>query len=109
MPGACDRTSRHLSMAYMFSGGLVTEDFGDDTRANSQTAFTDGELRAFFQRYRDDEFHLQVDVIAGHHHFHALGQGNGTGHIHGADVELRTIASEEGFVAAAFAPAQEER
>ncbi len=43
---------------------------------------------------------LHVDVIAGHAHLSALGQGDDAGHVGGTEVELRTIVVEEGGVTA---------
>jgi hypothetical protein len=33
------------------------DDLSDDASADSQTTFTDGELRTLFQRHRDDQLH----------------------------------------------------
>ena len=43
-----------------------------------------------------------IDVIAGHAHLNALGQGDDAGHVGGPEVELGTVVVEEGGVTAAF-------
>ena len=50
---------------------------------------------------------VKIDIVAGHDHFHAIGQGDRARHIHRADVELGPITGEEGFVAPAFVTAQD--
>src|SRR5512142_704904 len=74
----------------------------NSTRADGQTAFTDGKLRTLLQRYRHDQFHGHVHVVTWHDHLHTLRQADVAGYVHRADVELRSITREEGFVTAAF-------
>ena len=50
---------------------------------------------------------LHVDVIAGHAHLSALGQGDDAGHVGGTEVELGTIVVEEGGVTAALVLGQD--
>ena len=44
--------------------------FGDDTGADGQATFTDGELRTLLQSHRHDQLHRQVHIITRHHHLH---------------------------------------
>src|SRR5579883_3118384 len=53
-------------------------------------------MHPLFHRDRLDQLDGHLDVIARHHHLHALRQLDGSGDISGANVELRTIAIEEG-------------
>ena len=50
----------------------LLDDFCNDTRADGQAAFTDGEFGALFEPYRDDERHRQVDIVTWQHHLHTL-------------------------------------
>ena len=43
---------------------LLLDDLGDDTRADGETAFANGELGTLLERHRDDQGHGQVDVVA---------------------------------------------
>ena len=45
---------------------------------------------------------MHIDVVAGHAHLGALGQGDDAGNVGGAEVELRTIVVEERGVTAAL-------
>ena len=50
-----------------------------------------------------DQLNMHIDVVAGHAHLGALGQGDDAGNVGGAEVELRTIVVEErGMTAALF-------
>ena len=49
-----------------------------------------------------DQRALHVDVVARHNHLNALGQLDVAGNVGGAEVELRTVAVEEGSMTAAF-------
>ena len=54
-----------------------------------------------------DQLHRDVGVVAGHHHFGALRQRHHTGHVGGAEVELRTVVVEERRVPAALVLGQD--
>ena len=45
---------------------------------------------------------LHNNVVAGHAHLNAFGQGDDAGNVGGTEVELRTIVVEEGSMTAAF-------
>ena len=47
------------------------------------------------------------DIIAGHGHFYALGEGDSAGDVGSTDVELGTIAGEEGRMPAALIAAED--
>src|SRR5512136_1398887 len=46
------------------------DDFRDDTCADGQAAFANGELGALFERHRHNQGHGQVNIIARQDHFH---------------------------------------
>ena len=71
-----------------------------------QSTFADGERRSALQSHRRNQLHIEVDVVAGHDHFHTIRQHDCAGHIHRADVELWTITAEERLVATAFIATQ---
>src|SRR6185312_14215607 len=78
----------------------------DDARhhagADSAAALANGEAKFFFHRDRHDQVHFHRDVVARHHHLGAGRQMHDTGHVGGAEVELRTIVGEERGVTAAL-------
>ena len=80
----------------------LLDHLGNNAGANGAAAFTDSEAEALLDGDGGDQLDLHVDVIAGHHHFHAFGQLDIAGHVGGAEIELGTIAVEEGGVTAAF-------
>ena len=49
-----------------------------------------------------DQLNVHINVVAGHAHLSAFGQGDDAGHVSGTEVELRTVVREEGGVTAAF-------
>ena len=65
-------------------------------------AFTDSEAHAFFHGNGGDQLNMHIDVVAGHAHLGALGQGDDAGNVGGAEVELRTIVVEERGVTTAL-------
>ena len=66
-------------------------------------AFADSETHAFFHGNRGDQLNVHINVVAGHAHLSALGQGDDAGNVGGTEVELRTIVVEErGMTAALF-------
>ena len=65
-------------------------------------AFADSETHAFFHGNRGDQLNVHINVVAGHAHLSAFGQGDDAGNVGGTEVELRTIVVEERGVTAAF-------
>ncbi len=57
---------------------------------------TDSETQALFHSNGGQQLNVHLNVIAGHAHLSAFGQSDDTGHVSGAEVELRTIVGEEG-------------
>ena len=65
-------------------------------------AFADSETHAFFHGNRGDQLNVHINVVAGHAHLSAFGQGDDAGNVGGTEVELRTIVVEERGMTAAF-------
>ena len=63
----------------------ILERLFGDRRNNAGTdgsaAFTDSEAEAFFHRDGGDQLDVEVEVIAGHRHLSAFGQGDDTGNV----------------------------
>ena len=83
------------------------DDLGDDACTDGATTLTDGKAHAHFHGDWADQFASHLDVVSGHHHFHVAAIFSGecgdlTGHVRGADVELRAVASEERGMATTF-------
>src|ERR1700733_13037642 len=74
----------------------------DHARTDGAAAFANGEAQFFFHRDRHDQVHFHGDVVARHHHFGTLRQMHHTGHVGGAEVELRTVVGEERGVTTAL-------
>src|ERR1700753_2847089 len=81
---------------------LLLDDACDDAGADGAATFTYREAELFFHRDRHDQVHFHRDVVARHHHFGAFGQMHDTGHVGGAEVELRPIVGEERGVTSAL-------
>src|SRR6185437_7881554 len=81
---------------------LLLDDACDDAGADGTAAFADREAQLLFHRDRHDQVHFHRDVVARHHHLGAFRQVHDTGHVGGAEVELRTVVGEERGVAAAL-------
>src|SRR5947209_4965273 len=83
--------------------GFLLDDAGDDAGTDGAAALADREAKLFFHRDRHDQVHFHRDVVTRHHHLGALGQMHDTGHVGGAEVELRAIIGEErGMTSALF-------
>src|SRR3974390_1926981 len=80
----------------------LLDDACDDAGADGAATFADRKTQLFFHRDRHDQMHFHRDVVARHHHLGAFGQVHDTGHVGGAEVELRTVVGEERGVAAAL-------
>src|SRR5215218_1797051 len=90
-----------------FLGLELLDDRGDAAGAHGAPALADREAQALFHRDRGDHLHGHLDVVTGHDHLHALGQGRGAGHVGGAEVELGPVAVEERRVATALVLTQD--
>src|SRR6476469_7818510 len=80
----------------------LLDDACDDAGTDGAAAFADRETQLLFHRDRHDQVHFHRDVVARHHHLGAFRQMHDTGHVGGAEVELRTVVGEERGVAAAL-------
>src|ERR1051326_9008942 len=81
---------------------LLLDDARDDAGADGSATLADRETQFLFHRDRHDEVHFHRDVVTRHHHLGTFGQMYHSGDVGGAEVELRTIVSEERRVAAAL-------
>jgi hypothetical protein len=68
-----DRADVFLFRSHAYLTTLLFYNFGNDTRADGETAFTDGELGALFESHGYDQFHGQVDVVTRQYHLYTLG------------------------------------
>src|SRR6185437_8611620 len=59
------------------------------------TALTDSESQALFHGDRLDQLYLHLGVVTWQHHLGAFWQVHDTGHVGGAEVELRAVVVEE--------------
>ena len=80
----------------------LAKKLGNDAGTNRSAAFADSELELFFNCNGLDELDSDGHVVAGHYHFGACGQVDGTGNVGSSDEELRTIVVEERSVTSAF-------
>src|SRR5205809_2789104 len=69
--------------------------FGDTARADRPAPFPNVKPLAAFHGHGSDQVHVHRYVIAWHYHFHSLRQGDISGHVAGAEIELRTILVEK--------------
>ena len=56
-------------------------DSDNSTGTNSSAAFADSETQTNFDSDRSDQLNVHLNVIAGHAHLNALGQGDGAGYV----------------------------
>src|SRR6266536_929619 len=74
--------------------GLL-DDLRNPARTDGTATLPDREAETFLHRDRLDELHSHGRVVARHDHLGALGQRDDTGHVRGAEVELRPVVLEE--------------
>src|SRR5215210_6948795 len=104
-PAPCEVVSASLSGGGPRVAGrrpALLLDLGDDARPDRAATLADGEAQARIHGDRLDQLDVHLDVVAGHHHLHALGELGDAGHVGRAEVELRAVAREERRVAAAL-------
>src|SRR3954454_20869306 len=80
------------------SGCACSSLFGDgddDAGTDGLAALTDGEALLLLHGDRRDQLDVHGGVVARHDHLGAFRQRALTGHVGGAEVELRTIVVEE--------------
>src|SRR3954447_4292387 len=78
------------------------DDLGHAAGADRTPTLTDGELQLLLHGDRLDQLNAHVGVVSRHDHVGALGEVHHTGHVGGAEVELRTVVVEERRVTAAL-------
>src|SRR5262249_3497088 len=81
--------------------GLL-DDLGDSTGADGAATLADRETQTLFHGHRLDQLDVHLGVVTRHDHLGALRQAHHTGHVGGAEVELRTVVVEERRVTAAL-------
>src|ERR1035438_5681638 len=86
---------------------FLLNDLGHRTGAHRAAAFANREAQAFVHSDRRDQFHLQLHVVARHHHLRAFRQLRHARHVRRAEVELRPVALEERSVTSALFLAQD--
>src|SRR5471030_1093176 len=74
---------------------VLSDNFGNHAGANGTAAFANSETQAVIHGDWRNQVNNHLDVVAWHYHFNAFWQFNGTGHISGTEIELRTVAFEE--------------
>src|ERR1700704_6725894 len=70
-------------------------DRDDDAGTDGLAALTDGEALLLLHGDRRDQLDVHGGVVARHDHLGTLRQRALTGHVGGAEVELRTVVVEE--------------
>ena len=89
-----------LSIAYQSKKLLL--DLGNNAGTDGVAALADSETQALFHSNGGDQLNVHINVVAGHAHLSALGQGDDAGNVGGTEVELRTIVVEERGMTTAF-------
>src|SRR5450759_2284743 len=88
-------------------GSYLLQNLGDNTSTDCVTTLADSEAEAFLHGDVRHEGNGHHNVVARHGHFLTLGEGDGTGHVGGTEVELGLVAGEEGLVTATFCLGQD--
>src|SRR5882757_628745 len=65
---------------------------GDDSRADGAATLADGEPQTLIHGDRLDQLDRHLDVVTRHDHLRPLGEVGDTGHVGGAEIELRSVA-----------------
>src|SRR5271170_5157430 len=100
------KTAPTLSGERRFSVELL-EDLDDPAGADGTAALANREAQALVHGDGLDQLHRDLGVVTGHHHLGALRQRHHTGHVGGAEVELRTVVVEERRVPATLVLGQD--
>ena len=79
---------------------FLRQDLRHHTSANSPATFADRKAQLFFHRNRRNQSHVELQVVARHHHFGARWQFNRARYVRGAEVKLRAVVREERGVTA---------
>src|SRR5450759_2062026 len=81
---------------------ILFDNIADHAGANGSAAFADGKPELLFHGDRCDQIHFHLNIVAGHDHLHPFAEVGHTGHVLCPEIELGTIAVEEGGMPAAF-------
>src|SRR5271168_556800 len=100
------KTAPTLSGERRFSVELL-EDLDDPAGADGTAALANREAQALVHGDGLDQLHRDVGVVTWHDHLGALRQRHHTGHVGGAEVELRAVVVEERRVPAALVLGQD--
>src|SRR5262249_58390149 len=74
----------------------------DDAGTHGLVALANGKAGLLLHRDRLIELDRELGIVTGHDHIEAVAEGDGAGHVRGAEVELRAIVAEEGRGAPTF-------
>src|SRR6201993_1954138 len=85
----------------------LLDDLDDPAGADGAATLADREPQTLVHGDGLDQLHIDVGVVTGHHHLGALRQRHHTGHVGGAEVELRTVVVEERRVPTALVLGQD--
>ena len=80
----------------------LLDNSGNNAGSNRTAALADSEAETLIHSDGGDQVDLHAGVVAGHDHLSALGELDGAGNVGGAEIELGTIAAEEGGMTAAL-------
>ena len=92
----------HYLLFYYRLNNKLLNDRSNNAGTNGSTTLTDSETETLLDSDRSDLLNGHVDVVAGAAHLNVCRQVDDTGNVGGAEVELRTVAGEEGLLTAAF-------
>ena len=96
------RPTARMSLLCLLLVSELFKNFADSAGADGTSTFSDGELGAFFNGDRVDQFNVQGNVIARHNHFRSGRERDDARNIGRAEVELRTVVAQERSVTATF-------
>ena len=76
----------------------LLDDLGNDAGTDGTATLTDSETQTLLASDGSDQLDSHLNVIAGAAHLDAGRQLDDTGNVGGSEVELRTVAREEGLL-----------
>ena len=77
-------------------------DLSYNARTNGTATLTDSEAKTLLASDGGDQLNVHVNVVAGAAHLNVSRKVDNAGNVGGSEVELRTVAGEEGLGTAAF-------
>ncbi len=84
------------------SSPLLFYNLGNNTSAYRPTAFTDSKTEFVLQGDGCYQLYGQGDIVTGHNHLYPFRKFGNTGHVSRSQIELGTIAIEEGGMTTAL-------